>query len=61
MSTRRSRRLAGLDPVNALVNPNYKSVIIAKPSQEVNKFQMISQYIFFLIWASFILRGFLFR
>ncbi len=66
MSVRRSRRLAGLEPSEALITPNNKSIIIRDntSSSQVtapNIMQIISQYLFFLVWTTFLLRGVLLR
>jgi len=66
MSARRSRRLAGLEPSEVVITPNYKSIVISKKtytSQDAvpNMMQMISHYLFFLVWITFILRGVLLR
>ena len=65
MSVRRSRRLAGLEPSEALITPNNKSIIRDNTSSSQvtapNIMQMISQYLFFLVWTTFLLRGVLLR
>ena len=62
MTARRSRRLAGLEPV---FTPSDKVVYIS-PSDKVvtplrNNFFTISQYLFFLVWSTFLLRSVLLR
>lgn len=66
MSVRRSRRLAGLEPSEALITPKNKSIVLrdnTSTSQVTvpNIMQMISQYLFFLVWTTFLLRGLLLR
>jgi hypothetical protein len=71
MTARRSRRLAGLEPVFTpsdkvvYISPSDKVVYIS-PSDKVvtplrNNFFTISQYLFFLVWSTFLLRSVLLR
>jgi hypothetical protein len=65
MSVRRSRRLAGLEPSQGVITPN-KSIVVRDNSSTSqvsvpNMIQMISQYLFFLVWTTFLLRGVLLR
>lgn len=60
MSVRRSRRLAGLAPSeNVLVVREKMSPF--KAAEAPNIMQIISQYLFFLLWTTFLLRGVLLR
>lgn len=65
MSIRRSRRLAGLDPS---ITQTYTKIVVMEdapnPSSQVaapNIMRIISQYLFFLFWTTFLLRGVLLR
>jgi hypothetical protein len=66
MSVRRSRRVAGLQPSEVDITTNNKSIVVRNNSSSSqvtvpNIMQMISQYLFFLVWTTFLLRGVLLR
>jgi hypothetical protein len=61
MSVRRSRRLAGLEPVTENVLVVREKMSPVKAAEAPNMMQMISQYLFFLVWTTFLLRGVLLR
>jgi hypothetical protein len=60
MSVRRSRRLAGLAPSENMLVVREKAAPV-KAAEAPNMMQMISQYLFFLVWTTFLLRGVLLR
>ena len=63
MSVRRSRRLAGLEPVFSPIKKplsEENSLTVTGPSSP-NIMQMISQYLFFLVCSTLLLRGVLLR
>jgi hypothetical protein len=61
MSVRRSRRLAGLEPVTENVLVVREKAAPVKAAEAPNMMQMISQYLFFLVWTTFLLHGVLLR
>jgi hypothetical protein len=61
MSVRRSRRLAGLEPVFDNVMVVKEKVTSVKGAEAPNIMHMISQYLFFLVWTTFLVRGVLLR
>lgn len=63
MSVRRSRRLAGLAPSEnvLVVSEKIAPVKAASAAEAPNMMQMISQYLFFLVWSTFLLRSVLLR
>jgi len=63
MSIRRSRRLAGLEPVvnkDTLVKKE-PILMASSPVPAPNIMRIISQYLFFLVWTTFLLRKVLLR
>lgn len=61
MSVRRSRRLAGLEPSLEKVVVVREKMTSVKAAEAPNIMQIISQYLFFLLWTTFLLRGVLLR
>ena len=63
MSIRRSRRLAGLEPaVNKETFVKKETVLMASsPAPVPNIMRIISQYLFFLVWTTLLLRRVLLR
>ena len=61
MSVRRSRRLAGLEPSLEKVVVVREKMISVKATEAPNIMRIISQYLFFLVWTTFLLRGVLLR
>jgi hypothetical protein len=61
MSVRRSRRLAGLEPSLEKVVVVREKMTSVKAAEAPNIMQIISQYLFFLVWTTFLLRSVLLR
>lgn len=61
MSVRRSRRLAGLEPSLEKVVVVREKMSPFKAAEAPNIMQIISQYLFFLVWTTFLLRSVLLR
>ena len=57
MSVRRSRRLAGLEPSLEKVVVVREKMTSVKAAEAPNIMRIISQYLFFLVWTTFLLRG----
>jgi hypothetical protein len=61
MSVRRSRRLAGLEPILDNTVVVKEKVTSVKGAEAPKIMHMISQYLFFLVWTTFLVRGVLLR
>ena len=61
MSVRRSRRLAGLEPSLEKVVVVREKISPVKAAEAPNIMRIISQYLFFLVSTTFLLRGVLLR